>query len=215
MGNIMSFIPKLSWDDVVDQFDNLIKFAAKQQSEKNQYMDKMLSAEDLYQEGMIKLYNCWEIWCNDPKNDKDMEEFGPIFRVSLFRHVKNEGCKKTFNYVDLEDAIFNIEGESGEDVVERMYRENGLRHLREMLTSPIASRLLEELIEPSEETMFQVYADMERKKMLKSQGKRVNIPKDTTVRMKHIQRALQITSKQYDKAMEEIRLMAPQALEIS
>ena len=50
--------------------------------------------------------------------------------------------------------------------------------------------------------------------MLKSQGKRINVPKDRTVRMKHIVRSMGITTKQYDTAIAEIREVAMIVLEV-
>ncbi|AGR47041.1 hypothetical protein SHANETTE_147 [Bacillus phage Shanette] len=200
---------KLSWDAVVKQFNNLVKYAARQKAQ-NSTLDGMLSAEDLYQEGMIKLYDCWDKWCVG--ENKDMDEFAPIFRKSLYRQMDNKGGGSKFTYIDLEDAFTNIEDSKGYDVVERMYRDNGMEKLKDML-SEISREFLEELIEPSEATLFQVWADTARKNMLKSQGKRINIPKDTTVRMKHIQRALGLTGKQYDNVMQEIREKAPLALQ--
>ena len=205
---------KLTWEMVVEQFENLIKFAAKQQVE-NYGVDSMMSAEDLYQEGMIKLYDCWRIWCLG--KNKDIDEFGPIFRKSLFRAMKKGTAKKAV-FIDLEGEDTTLENmlkdESAEDTIERMYREYGIKHLREMLSSDIAKGLLDELVEPSPRTLYEVWADAKRKEMLKSQGKRVNIPKDNTIRMKHIIRALGITSKQYDVAMAEIREKARIALHI-
>ena len=209
---------KLSWDVVLKQFERLIKFAAKQQVQNNN-TDTMLSAEDLYQEGMIKLYDCWNIWCVDPVNNKDMDEFGPIFRTSLFRAMKNKTKSNSAPlFIDLEDDGGSIgdmlPDASAEDTVERMYREHGITHLREILTSSIARELLDELADPSPATLFQVWADIKRKEMLKSQGKKVNIPKDNTVRMKHIIRSLGISGKQYDVAIAEIREKAKFALEV-
>lgn len=203
---------KLTWDIVVKQFENLIKYAAAQQV-RNSSTDAVSSAEDLYQEGMIKLYDCWLKWCVNPENNKDMDEFGAIFKKSLFRVVKR--TNKHQECIDLEDSVMeNMTADTNvEDTVERMYREKGMSHLSEMLTSKVAKGLLQELIEPSPATLFQVWADLKRKEMVKSQGKRVNIPKDNTIRMKHIQRALNITTKQYDIAMSEIREKARVALD--
>jgi hypothetical protein len=191
---------KLTWDEVLKQFKNLIKYAAKQQVQ-NRGTDTMMSAEDLFQEGMIKLYDCWNIWCVG--RNKDMDEFAPIFKKSLFRCVQKGSTNKKPVFVDIEDAEHTLEGEKV-DVVERMYREEGLKNLSESL-SHVSKLLLEELMEPSPRTLFEVWADIERKKMVKSQGKKVNIPKDNTVRMKHIVRSLGITQKQYDNAMIEIK----------
>jgi hypothetical protein len=199
---------KLTWDAVVKQFQNLVKHAAKQQV-LNYGVDNMMSAEDLYQEGMIKLYDCWEIWCVG--RNKDMDEFGPIFRKSLYRCVQKGSTANKPSFVDIEDTANTLKADDV-DTVERMYREEGLETLANNL-GDTARLLLEELIEPSPRTLFEVWADIERKKMVKSQGKRVNIPKDNTVRMKHIIRSLGITQKQYDVAMLEIREQANTLLE--
>ena len=202
---------KLTWEQVVEQFDRLIKFAARQQIE-NRPTDSLVTVEDLYQEGLIKLYDCWKKWCVDPANNKDMDEFGPIFRVSLFRHMKKYSTSKPMS-IDLMDVAESVGDPNVEDTVEKMYRQHGLEHLHDMLRSDTAKALLGELIEPSCATLFHMQADIRRKEMLKSQGKKVNIPKDTTVRMKHIQRALGITTKQYDLAMCEIRENARLAMD--
>jgi hypothetical protein len=199
---------KLTWDVVVEQFNRLIKFAAKQQVQNNT-TDTMVSAEDLYQEGMIKLYDCWKIWCVD--KNKDMDEFGPIFRKSLFRQVRAKGKSTRFAFIDLEDAVMLLEDENGEDVVQNMYIENGIKHLKSMLHSESAKMIIDELVSPSPRTIYEAWADKARKEMLKSQGKRVNVPKDNTIRMKHIKKSLDITKKQYDNAMEEIKRIAPLA----
>lgn len=205
---------KLSWEQVVAQFDNLIKFAAKQQVQ-NYNTDTMMSAEDLYQDGMIKLYDCWQIWCVDKKHNKDMDEFGPIFRKSLFRAMRNKTKKSASPvFIDIEDTENSLKDIGTEDTVERMYREHGIIHLREILTSDISKNLLDELAEPSDRTLFEVWADIKRKEMLKSQGRKVNVPKDNTVRMKHIVRSLGITGKQYDVAIAEIREKAKLALQL-
>lgn len=206
---------KLDWETVVEKFENLIKFAAKQQIDNNSYgTDSMITAEDLFQEGMLKLYDCWNIWCVDEKNNKDMDEFGPIFRTSLFRLMKNKGRKKGSvpTFIDIEDTENAIMDEGADDTVERLYQEEGITKLRTLLTSDISRRVLDELSDPSANTLFQVWADIKRREMVKSQGKRINIPKDNTVRMKHIIRSLGITEKQCDVAMVEIREKARLAL---
>ncbi|WIT25861.1 hypothetical protein [Bacillus phage SPO1L1] len=198
---------KLTWENVYEQFKNLIKYAAKQQME-SYGADTMMSKQDLEQEGLLKLYDCWEKWCF--KENKDMDEFGPIFRKSLFRKVKQSGSTgKTLGFVAIDDEDNPLENmlkdENTVDVVEKMHLSEGLEKLRGVLESDTSKALLEELIDPSDQTIYNVIIDIERKKMLKSQGHRVNVPKDTTVRMKHIVQTLGITNKQYDSAIEEIR----------
>jgi hypothetical protein len=206
----MSVQVKLSWEQVLKQFDNLIKFAASQQVQNNR-VDRMVSAEDLYQEGLIKLHQCWVKWCVE--RGKDMDEFGPIFRKSLFRRVKQSAGKRQIT-IDLEDAANTIEDDNIDDPVERMYRDNLIGHLNSLLVSETSRRILQELVTPSPRTLFEVWADRKRKEMIKSQGHRANIPQDNTIRMKHIQRALGITTKQYDNAMSEIREKAKLALDM-
>lgn len=215
-----SFTPKLSWDVVLTQFDRLIKFASGQQVQKN-YLDTMMCSEDLYQEGLIKLYDCWMKWCNNPDTNKDMDEFGAIFKKSLFRAVrKGSGRKKDYTgapveFVDLEGSVLEnlIMDETTEDAVERMAREKSIENLMEMLGSETSKKILAEIMEPSNNTLYEVWADVARKKMLKSQGKRVNVPKDNTVRMKHIIRSLGLTTKQYDISMSEIKEKAKLTLQ--
>ena len=192
---------KLSWEEVLEKFHRLIKFAAKQQVLNSNNMDGMISAEDLYQEGMIKLYDCWKIWCLG--KNKDMDEFAPIFKTSLFRCVQKGSTKKKPMFVDIDDPATVIRHDDV-DSVEKLYKEESIKKLMDTL-SDVGKSILRELISPSEKTLFEVWADIERKKMLKSQGKRVNVPKDNTVRMKHIIRSLGITQKQYDISMAEIK----------
>lgn len=199
---------KLTWEMVVSQFESLIKFAARQQVE-NRGTDNSISAEDLYQEGMIKLHQCWQKWCVE--QGKDMDEFGPIFRTSLFRRVRQVGGKRAM-HIDLEDASNTLEDTSTEDPVERMYVEHGINHLKSILSSEISRNLLEDMIQPSARTLYEVWVDIKRKEMIKSQGYKTNIPTDTTVRMKHRVRSLGITNKQYDIAVAEIRSKAKQVL---
>lgn len=202
---------KVTWEMVVTKFEDLVKFAASQQV-RNYGSDTMVSAEDLYQEGMIKLYDCWMIWCVD--KNKGMDEFGPIFKTSLFRVVRNKGKKASKSvFIDIEDASHTLMDENADDTVERLHQTEGILKLKNMLNSEIAVRILEELAEPSPRTLWEVWADLKRKETLKSQGKRVNIPKDNTVRMKHIIRSLGITGKQYDVAMLEIREKSREALQ--
>lgn len=199
---------KLTWDYVLEKYNNLIKYMAGNYA-RNNTLDGMVTSNDLYQEGLVKLYDCWVKWCLE--HNKDEDEFGPIFKVSLQRCMQQHS-KRKFQTVDSEEVMYSVEDPNIKDVGEQMYQNDSIQLLADSLT-PTAKVLLEELINPSERTLFEVWADSERKKMIKSQGKRVNIPKDNTVRMKHIVRAIGITDKQYDNAMKEIREKAPQFIE--
>lgn len=201
----------VTWEDALKQFDNLIKFAASKQISTS-YNDSMYTVEDLYQEGLIKLYDCWHKWCFNPENNKDMEEFGAIFKVSLFRAVKKGSNRKKdgggnfVEIVDLEDsAMENMVGDEGNiDIVEKMYREYGINEICKLL-SPTALELLNEMLNPSAFTLYEVWANSKRKEMLREQGVKVAVPKTNTIKMKHIVKSLGLTTKQYDVAMSEIK----------
>lgn len=203
--------PKVTWDTAVAQFENLIKFAARQQVEYSSGRDSSKDIDDYVQEGNVKLYQCWVKWCVE--RGKDMDEFGPIFRKALFRRMRNYArtSKGSGNTSDIDDLASYIEDKNSEDVVERLDMEEGLASLQSLLSNPIAIKIVQELYSPSEATLFEVWADIKRKEYLKAQGKKVNVPKDNTVRMKHIMRSLGITTRQYDNAMLEIREKAPLA----
>jgi hypothetical protein len=195
--------PKLSWEAVLNQFERLIAKAARQVNARG--TNGGMGEEDLKQEGQIRLYECWMKWCVDPKQDKDMDEFGPIFRTALWRLVRQRAGRPTFN-IDIDDAAYTLEDKSvrTDSIIDEMQQSENMALIMSQL-SESARLVVRELIQPSDRTLFEVWADIKRKEQLKSQGKKVNIPKDNTVRMKHIARALSLSSKQYDNIMLEIK----------
>lgn len=189
----------LAWEEVQEQFENLVKFAAKNTYMSRTHVDNSVSVEDLYQIGMLKLYDCWDRYNNLP-----MDEFKHVFSTTLFRAVRR-GAKPSMT-LDIEAAV---ELESDEmDFTESFETSEGLDQLKTMLESPIAIAILQELIEPSPRTIWEVWADKARKEFQRSRGKNVNVPKTNEVRMKHIRAALGITQKQFDIGILEIRVKA-------
>lgn len=195
----------LTWNDVLEQFENLVKFASKNVYLTRSSVDTAVSVEDLFQIGMVKLYDCWERY-----NHLSMEEFKFVFSKTLFRAIRR-GAKPS-QTIDVELAV---EQESvTESYEESLDFQECLKHLKSTLDSPIAIAILQELIEPSPRTLWEVWADKARKEKLKSQGKNVNLPKTNEVRMKHIRMALEITQKQFDIGIAEIRAKAKLAFEV-
>jgi DNA-directed RNA polymerase specialized sigma subunit len=189
----------LTWEEVQTQFENLVKFAAK-----NTYMgrisvDSSVSVEDLYQIGMMKLYDCWDRYKHLP-----MDEFKQVFSTTLFRAVRR-GARPSMTM-----DIDSVEHEPIvlEDFTDTLGTSEGVEELKSMLNSPVALAILQELIEPSPRTIWEVWADRARKEKVKMQGKNVNVPKTNEVRMKHIRQALRITQKQFDLGIAEIRAKA-------
>jgi hypothetical protein len=202
----------LAWDDVKDKFENLVKFAAKQVYNTRNYsshsVDNSVGIEDLYQIGMMKLYDCWLRYSKLP-----MGEFKSVFSAALFRAVRR-GAKPSMT-IDLEDAVMEVESKSEEpDLVESIYFREGLQQLKSLLETPIARAIFQEIIEPSPRTIWEVWADKARKNVLKQQGKEINLSKTSEVRMKHIRNSLHITQKQFDLGISEIRRKAREAFHL-
>lgn len=191
----------LTWEDVKVKFENLVKFAAKDTYVNRSRVDSAISAEDLYQIGMLKLFDCWQRYSYLP-----MEDFKRVFSTTLFRAVKR-GAKNASTF-DIEEALsIGVESHENDYVDLQAYKE-GLAELKGSLVSPIAIAILQELIEPSPKTIWEVWADRARKDFVKKQGKNLNLSKTTDVKMKHIRNSLQITQKQFDIGIFEIRQKA-------
>ncbi len=200
----------LNWDVVYEKLVNYIKFAAKNVSD--QYGSSGISfSEDLFQEGQLLLYHCFTIY-----NNKPMNQFIPLFKASLWRKLRDIGGKEqkqSFSYVDLEEA-YDI-GYS-EDVVEDMYSEYKLQQAAELLeSSPIALTILKEFINPGSRVLWEVSMDMERKKMLKTQGKSVAVPKSGTIKGIHIQRALEIPKSQFTENFKLVKTVVKKVFNLS
>lgn len=193
----------LLWDDVVKRFENLVKYASKNEFLQNK-KDSAVSPEDLYQIGMLKLYECFERY-----KTLSLDEFKYVFSTSLFRAIR-KGLKQNRLDVDLilddSEVNFELEDLTVQDSFQDCEFKEGLEQLRMLLSnSPIALAILSEMVEPSPRTIWEVWADKARKEKIKSQGQKINLPKTTEVRMKHIKSALKLTQKQFDLGILEIR----------
>jgi hypothetical protein len=191
----------LTWEEVLKNFENLVKYAAGTTYREKSRVDNAVGADDLYQVGMITLYKCFNKYAHLP-----LEEFKAIFSTALFRAVRR-GAKNGLT-LDLEEALVGEEGHE-DDYIDKLQFKEGLEQLKSSLQSPIALAILQELIEPSPRTIWEVWADGARKRQLKhNQDKNVNLSKHAEVKMKHIKNALQITQKQFDLGIKEIRNVA-------
>lgn len=185
----------LDWDKVYGQFDNYIKYAAKQVSTTSTSV--IASAEDLYQEGLLLLWKCFEQY-----KYKDFTEFCYIFKASIWRQLRGLGRKFEFNVIDIEEA-YDV-GYS-EDMLEEIYDEYRMKQVMDMLKdSPVAVTILTELLTPSNGTFKQCEMDMARKETIQRQGYRVNVPSSLEVKGIHIQRALNLSKELY---VENLRLI--------
>lgn len=187
----------IKWDVVYDKLVNYIKFASKQVSEQYQ-MSGMYSAEDLFQEGQLILFECFKKYKHKPEN-----EFYALFKSSMWRRMRDLGAKKTLNQVDIEDAY-----DLGytDTVVEDLYTEYKLQHLASMLEdNPLALTILKEFVNPSKRTVWEAKMDIARKSMLKEQNYSVAVPKTIEIKSSHIQRAMEITKVEFNKALKVVK----------
>ena len=189
--------PVLVWDEIYDKLVNYIKFASRQVSEQYQ-TGAVDSAEDLFQEGQLLLYHCYELYKNKPLN-----EFCALFKSSLWRKLRDIGSRKAFIQVDIEEAY-----ELGytDSVAEDMYEEYKLKHLADMLESnPLALTILKEFINPSDRTVWEAQMDVARKSMLREQNYKVSVPSSVEIKAVYIQRAMEITKARFNEALKFVK----------
>lgn len=187
----------LNWDDVFAQYDNYVKFAAKQISEQNP--GRMLtSAEDMYQDGLVLLWKCYEQYKYKP-----MSEFGYIFKASVWRLLRGIAAKIEPATDDL-DTAFDVGVE--DDTWDEMWEEYRIKQVIELLEGyPVAIQLLKEFISHSPGSLKECEQDMARKEMVKSLGKRVNVPTTLEIKGVHIQRALDLSKSIYNQNLRRLQ----------
>lgn len=195
---------ELEWDLVVDELQNLVKYASKHVYQSATVVDKAISPEDLYQFGMIKLYKCWQKY-----KDKPLNEFKALFKTALFRTLHKEVSKPM--YVELNDEIAGEESYE-DNFIDTLLLEDGINRLKNLL-SPISKAILLEMVNPSPATLWVMWADSARKRHIRdTQDESVRLPRNKEVRLKHIREALKLTQKQLDNGVTEIREKAAVAL---
>lgn len=191
---------KLSQEEVINKFENLVKFAAKQTTNNNT-LDSSLDVQDLYQEGMMLLHKCWLKY-----NDKPIENFKAIFSTSLFRMMHNKANSNNIINIDISEAY-----DLGytEDRVSDMYVNYGMEQLRELLKFDyVATAILNELIEPSSRTLWEMNMDNARKNTVSKQYKGSNAVQECKVKMLHIKRALELKQTEFDLGIARLRRIA-------
>lgn len=189
--------PALEWDDVYNKYNNLVKFAAKQVADQNP--DKpMVTAEDLYQEGLMLLWKCF-----DKYKYKPLEEFGYIFKASVWRLMRNQASEADQGTDDIDEAIdIGVSDSTWDD----MWEDYRIKQVIELLEGhPVAIDILREFITPSQDCLRECEQDADRKDMLKKMGKRVNVPTTLEVKGIHIQRVLKLTKELYNQNMRLIQ----------
>lgn len=194
---ITSSKEELQWDDIYTSLVNYIKFAAKQVSSQSNN-STLHSAEDLFQEGQLLLYRCFNLY-----KHKDINEFKALFKSSLWRRLRDLGGRKAPIQVDIEDA-FDV-GYTG-SVVEDLYNEQKLQQVADMLeSSPIALTIFKEFVNSSKRTLWEAEMDVARRMTLKDQNFKVSIPSTITVKGVHIQRAMELPKGKFNEQLKLVK----------
>lgn len=188
----------ISWDDAVIDFERLVKYAAKTVYQKRDRVDAATGIDDLYQYGMIKLYDCWQRYKHLPKN-----EFKALFSTSLFRTLE----RKTKSHETYDIELTNATDNGHEDsVIGDLNLSSSVEELKLRISSPLAKAVLNELINPSPRTLFEVWADRARRDHIRATTtSSVNGNRKLDVKFKHIRSALGVTPKQFDNAIAEVK----------
>lgn len=207
-GENQSMSKGLSWDQVYSKYENFVKYKRTEFMKSNYGLTEQ-DSEDLIQEGLFVLYNCYQKY-----KHLDEGQFHALVMTSIknamLAYVKKRNVVTEYD-ATLEDNEYKL-GQEQEikeygldaDLVE------DLKILSEHLKSPLAKAVLLEMINPSPRTRKIALADMYRRKFFKKLGKKINgktvaVPKSCEIKIRHIQRALNVSSKQIARAREEIQ----------
>ena len=189
--------PDMNWETQYKKLNNYIKFVAGQVV--SGLPSAVMSAEDLYQEGLILLYTCFEKYKLKPEN-----EFQALFKTSCWRLLKGF-CykKKEFQTVDL-DEVFDM-GYDDNSIL-HIYEEYKLQQVRDLLKSDsVALSIFNEIIEPSKQTCWEAEMDFHRKECLKAQGKRVFATTEVEIKPEMVRRGLKLPIQEFNTALKLVR----------
>ena len=189
----------LDWEEQFKKFDNYIKFASKQVISGLSYC--FYEAEDLYQEGLLLLWQCFERY-----QYKSETEFQYLFKSSLWRLLRDKVGKPNLETTDI-DEVYDAEVGYSESHIENMYEEYRMKQVYDLLMgNPTAISILNEILNPSEVTVEECDKDMARKEMLKSQGVQLKVPTSVEIKPVHIRRALNLSEEIYAKNFKLVQM---------
>ena len=169
------------WEDVYNKYIKYIRYAASHTFSDNCTM----SHEDLFQEGQIVLYRCYITY-----SDRPDAEFGKLFKSSLWRELRKLANRSTVPTVDIESVMdIDLTGYT-EDIDESIYDSCYIDQVRQLIAgSDIAVQIFNEIINPSENTLFEAEMDVARRETLRAQGHKVLVPHSVRATHRHIRMA--------------------------
>lgn len=180
---------ELDWNEIYVKLNNYIKYTAGCVFRScGGNGDTINSAEDLYQEGLILLYTCYEKY-----KYRSLDEFCKLYKASVWRLLREKSYKKHFELVEIETAY---EVGSEDDQLAGVNNEYLMEEVLALLgDNYTAKRILQEYITPSDDTIREAEMDMNRKAMLKSLGHKLNVPKTIILRGEFVRRALGLSKR--------------------
>jgi hypothetical protein len=189
--------PNMTWDKQFAALNNYIKFAAGQVV--SGLPSAMLGSDDLYQEGLILLYQCFEKYRFKPES-----EFQTLFKTSLWRKLRGFCYKKPeVKTVDL-DEVFDL-GYT-DTIINDMYEEYRVQQVLELIKScPLAVKIFQEVLYPSQGFIDALDMDIARKETIQSQGRNVHVPSEISFRKDVLRKYLGITESEFSGAFKQLQ----------
>lgn len=199
----------LTWEKVYEEFNKLIRYAANDVA--FQYKTTYQSSEDLYQDGLIILYNCLEKY-----SDKSLEEFGAIFRTSLWRGQRKNAKVEMVESMRLAEHLpakcgkvgVTTDDETNEtassiDIEGQMFENETFNRI---IGNDESCRIvLNELVNPSERTLWEQKMDYARKQRTGYQGLVKDFSKFKISNV-HLARALNLSPGALEVILNKIKL---------
>lgn len=194
----------MNFENAYKQYNNLVKYIAKKESNFSS-IDTSISAEDLYQEGLMIIVKCVEKY-----GDKPDGEFGALVKTSLYRGLKEKAKNTTTISLDLseeyEASVF-VTPDTTMDNFEEEYSAERFAKLKELVAyDDVAYAILQELIEPSERTLWEKKMAEARRQTIAAQGANITrIKAGNGVQYTHIARALDLPKKVFEQGLNRLR----------
>lgn len=217
-------------ETALQSYDKLIRFAAHRVYQAANGACSYLSVDDLYQEGAMLLMKQVEQY----GLSKSTEEFGYIFKKSLWRHMRqtafgnvedtvpletvNTGIVGRANYDNMEQTTgADPEDKGAQDALLEVEVQEKVETLKSMLGQYGQTRLielLEELIEPSERALWQAEMHHARVKTVREQGHHINQPQTFKVTLTNIRMAMGVEPKMFDNMLSKLRQYASYVFDV-
>jgi DNA-directed RNA polymerase specialized sigma24 family protein len=157
--------------------------------------------QDLVQEGMLSLVSTLRGYNKSGKEIRDLAALaGTCFSAAMKWWYKKSD--RTLSFTGLESVKASVD--TRDTYLSSVYVDEFLSEL-EKVQGPIARKVVEQLIQPSEELGQVALASMEKKRQLKASGERVIGYGSPRVHQHHIRDSLGLDAKQWDRTLSDIK----------